>query len=373
MKKIIISLFSILLGFLIGGIVLKLSGISPLEAYKVMFYGSFSQPNYISYIIIRSTPLIFTGLSVAFAFKTGLFNIGAEGQFITGALAATFLGYYFNFNPWLQIPLVIIVGTFAASLYGGLAGFFKARFGVHEVLSTIMLNWLALYISNYFVFYEGIRRPDTETTEFINQSSSLTLFEDWKISEVGIEWLNQHEILKSFMRPPVNAGIFLALIAVIVVWVILEKTSFGFKLKATGFSLLASKYAGINTNAKMTQSMMISGALAGMAGVTHVMGVSKNVAVLAAHEGYGFDGIAVALIGSTHPFGVLLSSFFLGTLKYGGQKIQSALEAPSEVISIMIGVIIFFIAIPSVLELPIEKIKTFFSNRRLQKQVNTHE
>ncbi len=357
MKKIVFSVLSILLGFLVGGFVLKLSGISPIEAYKVMLEGSFSQPNYISYIIIRSTPLIFTGLSVAFAFKTGLFNIGAEGQFIVGALTATFLGYYFDFSPWIQIPLVMIIGTFVASLYGGLAGFFKARFGVHEVLSTIMLNWLALYLSNYFVFFEGIRRPDTETTEFINQSSSITLFEDWKISESGLLWLDRHEFWKSFLRPPFNAGIFLALIAVALVWFILEKTSFGFKLKATGFSMLASRYAGINTNAKMTQSMMISGALAGLAGVTHVMGVSKNVAVLAAHEGYGFDGIAVALIGSTHPFGVLLSAFFLGTLKYGGQKIQSALEAPSEVIGIMIGVIIFFIAIPNLLEWPLTFLK----------------
>ena len=118
--------------------------------------------------------------------------------------------------------------------------------------------------------------------------------------------------------------------------------------------MLASRYAGINTNLKMTQAMMISGALSGLAGGLHVMGVSKNVAVLATHEGYGFDGIAVALIGSNHPFGVLLSGFFLGTLKYSGQKLQSALEAPSEVISIMIGVIIFFIAIPSIFNWPLK-------------------
>ena len=141
---------------------------------------------------------------------------------------------------------------------------------------------------------------------------------------------------------------FIALLAVVIVWIILNKTTFGFKLKAVGFSPLASEYAGINTRIKMTQSMMISGALAGLAGATHVMGVSKNIAVLAAHEGYGFDGIAVALIGSNHPVGVLFSGFFLGALKYSGQKIQSSLEAPSEVIGIMIGAIIFFIAIPSI-------------------------
>jgi ABC-type uncharacterized transport system permease subunit len=350
MKSFLISIFSIVLGLLVGGIILKLSGISPLEAYQVMWNGAFSKPNYISYIIIRSTPLILTGLSVAFAFRTGLFNIGSEGQFIIGALTAAYLGFMLHLSPWVQIPLVMMLATMAAALYGGLSGFLKARFGVHEVLSTIMLNWIALYFSNYAVFLEGFRRPDTETSEFINESTSIALFPNWKISDAGLEWLSRHEFWQSFMRPPVNAGIFIAIFCVVVVWVILNKTTFGYKLKAVGLSPSAAEYAGINTKVKVTQSMMISGALSGLAGATHVMGVSKNIALLAAHEGYGFDGIAVSLIGSNHPVGVLFSGFFLGALKYSGQKIQSTLEAPSEVIGIMIGAIIFFIAIPSLFD-----------------------
>ncbi|MBY0416183.1 MAG: ABC transporter permease [Bdellovibrionales bacterium] len=348
MKKFTISILSIFLGLFVGAIVLKLAGISPLEAYQVMWEGAFSKPNYLAYIIIRSTPLILTGLSVAFAFRTGLFNIGSEGQFIIGALTAGYLGYTFNFSPWIQVPFVMICATFASALYGGISGILKARFGVHEVLSTIMLNWIALYLSNYAIFLEGFRRPNTETSEFINESASLTLFPDWKVSDAGLEWLSRHEYLQSFLRPPVNAGIFFALVAVVVVWIILNKTTFGYKLKAVGFSPRASEYAGINTKIKVTQSMMIAGALSGLAGATHVLGVAKNVALLATHEGYGFDGIAASLIGSNHPVGVLFSGFFLGALKYSGQKIQSSLEAPSEVISIMIGAIIFFIAIPSI-------------------------
>lgn len=348
MNKFIISSLSIIMGFLIGGIVLKLSGISPLEAYQVMWHGAFSQPNYISYIIVRSTPIILTGLSVAFAFKTGLFNIGAEGQFIIGALTAGYLGFFFNFSPWIQIPLVMLLATMMAALYGGISGFLKARFGVHEVLSTIMLNWIALYFSNFAVFINGFRRPNMETSEFINESTSIGILNKWKLSDSGLEWLGTHEFWSSFLRPPVNAGIFIAIIAVIIIWIILNKTTFGFKLKAVGFSPAAAEYSGINIKIKMTQAMMISGALSGLAGATHVMGVSNNVAVLATHEGYGFDGIAVALIGSNNPFGVLISGFFLGALKYSGQKIQSALEAPSEVIGIMIGSIIFFIAIPAI-------------------------
>ncbi len=348
--KILLSACSVVAGLLVGGIILKLSGISALEAYRVMWEGAVSKPQYVAYIIIRSTPLILTGLSVAFAFRTGLFNIGSEGQFIIGALSAAFFGYKFHFDPIIQIPLIIFLATFFSGFYGGIAGYLKARFGVHEVISTIMLNWIALYFSNYCVFFKGLHRPDTETTEFIQNSSSITLFEQWKESESGLAWLEQHEFWQHFLRPPVNLGIFLAILAVIIIWFILNKTTFGFNLKAVGLSPEASRYAGINVEKKITQSMMISGALSGLAGATHVLGVSKNIAILAAHEGYGFDGIAVSLIGSNTPFGSLIAGFFLGALKYSGQKIQSALEAPSEVISIMIGSIIFFIAIPALFE-----------------------
>lgn len=364
MKKFLLSALCVIGGLIVGGIALKLSGISPLEAYTVMWNGAFAKPTYLAYIIIRSTPLILTGLSVAFAFRTGLFNIGTEGQFVMGALSAAYFGYLFNFNPWIQIPLIILLSLGISGLYGGLAGFLKARFGVHEVISTIMLNWIALYFSNYMVLSEGFHKPGTETSEYINPAGSITLFEDWKTSDAGLEWFSSHEFLGQFMRPTVNAGIFFALIATVIVWFILKKTTFGFKLKAVGLSPEAARYSGINVNKKMTQSMMIAGSLSGLAGATHVMGVSKNVAILAAHEGYGFDGIAVSLIGSNTPFGTLIAGFFLGGLKYSGQKIQSALEAPSEVIAIMIGAIIFFIAVPVIFEKPIDKVLKLWAQRK---------
>jgi simple sugar transport system permease protein len=337
MPKYLAPIFAIIAGLLVGAIILKISGISPIEAYQVMWEGAFSKPQYLAYIIIRSTPIILTGLSVAFAFRTGLFNIGTEGQFIIGALAAAFFGYKFNFNPFIQIPLVILLAIICSGLYGGIAGILKAKFGIHEVISSIMLNWIALYYSNYAVMTDGFHRPNTETSEFINPSTSITFFENTKPTE-GV-WAD-------FFKPPVNAGIFIAIVLVAVIWIILNKTTFGFKLKSVGFSPEAAKYAGINVKKKMTLSMVIAGSLSGLAGALHVMGVSKNIAILAAHEGYGFDGIAVSLIGSNTPFGSLIAGLFLGALKYSGQKIQSALGAPSEVILIMIGAIIFFIAIP---------------------------
>lgn len=349
MNKILTGLFSILIGFFFGAIILQLSGISPVEAFEVFIEGAFSRPNYIAYILIKSTPLILTGLSIAFAFKTGLFNIGAEGQFIIGAITAAVLGYLFNFPAYIQIPFLIMSSIIVSGLYGGLSGFLKAKYGVHEVLSTIMLNWIALYLSNYVVFIEKLRRPHMETTESIQANSSITFFENWKISDAGIEWLNEHEFLKLFLRPPVNAGFLIALLCVFFIWFLLKKTSYGKKLKAVGLSPMAATYAGINTKAKITQSMMIAGALSGLAGATHVMGVSKNIAVLSAFENYGFDGIAVSLIGANHPIGVVFSGLFLGTLKYAGQKIQPQLDAPGELINIIIGLIVFFISMPKII------------------------
>lgn len=346
MKKFLTTLISILIGILIGSLVLKIIGISPLEAYQVMWEGAFGKTSYISYIIIRSAPLILTGLSVAFAFQTGLFNIGAEGQYMVGALAAAFLGLKLNFHPLVQIPTIILLSMMISGCWGAIAGIFKSRFGVHEVISTIMLNWIAFYLQNYFVMLEGFRRPDTETTEFILPQSSITFFEDWKVSDMGMQYLEQHSFLKDFMRPPVNASIFFAIIACLIIYYVLKKTTFGFSLRATGLSFEAAEYAGINVKRKMTQSMFIAGALSGLAGATQVMGVSKNIAILAAMEGHGFDGIAVSLIGANSPLGVLFSGFFFGALQYSGSKLQSKLEAPSEIIAIMMGIIVLIVAIP---------------------------
>ncbi len=151
-EVLIVTLLAILMGLVVGAIVLLLAGYNPAEAYKTMFLGIVSRPKYIGWTLVRSTPLILTGLSVAFAFRTGLFNIGAEGQFMVGVLVAGVLGYLIELPAIIHLPLVIIGATVAAGLYGGLAGYFKAKYGVHEVISTIMLNWIALYFSNYMVY-----------------------------------------------------------------------------------------------------------------------------------------------------------------------------------------------------------------------------
>ncbi|TCO79463.1 ABC transporter permease [Marinisporobacter balticus] len=352
-----ITLVSIFLGILVGAIVLKIAGYSPLESYGVMLKGIFGKPKYILYTIIYATPLIMTGLSVAFAFKTGLFNIGAEGQFIIGALVATLVGYFVKLPMGIHVVVVFVAAITAAGLWGGIAGYLKAKFGVHEVIATIMLNWIALYLNNYVIMLEGFKRPNSEASYKIWDTATIGILEKWKYTAHGRVWLKVHPILQSIFKTPVNLGIICAIILAFVVWFILNRTTLGYELRSVGSNKYAAEYGGINVKKSMIVSMSIAGALAGAAGALQVMGVSKQVSILAAMEGYGFDGIAVALIGSNGAFGCVFSGLLFGALKYGGPKIQSAMGAPSEVVSIVMGTIVFFIAMPKFIRLLVSLVK----------------
>lgn len=355
--NLIFTVISIIIGFLVGALVLKLAGFSPIEAYSIMIRGVISKPNYVAWVITRSTPIIITGLSVAFAFRTGLFNIGAEGQFIIGAMAAALVGYFVKL-PWiLHVPLVFLAAILAAGVWGGIAGLLKARFGVHEVISTIMLNWIALYLNNYVVRLEGFTRASGQKSRAIASTASIIILDDWKKNTAGKEWLQGHKILRDLLRAPINWGIVVAVILAIIVWYILNKTTLGYELKAVGFNQHAAEYGGINVAKSMFISMVIAGALAGAAGGLHVMGISHSIASLAATEGYGFDGIAVALIGANTSVGAIFAGLLFGSIQYGGTKIQPALGAPTEVINIMIGTIVFFVAMPKLIKIVIAAYK----------------
>lgn len=335
------SLLSILLGLLVGAIVLVISGNSPIKAYGAMIEGIIGKPKYIAWTIIKATPYILTGLSIAFAFKTGLFNIGAEGQFIIGALVATLVGYSVQLPAIIHIPLTIILAGLAGGLWGSIAGFLKSKFGINEVIATIMLNWIAFYLSNFMVSNSFISVENSEASVNIQESASI-----------GIDWL------KGLVGPAtsVNWGIIISIILVFVIWFVLTKTTLGFELRAVGHNKDAAEYAGIDVGKSILKSMAIAGLLAGVAGAIQVMGVTHNITVLAAQEGYGFDGIAVALIANSNPIGVIFSGLLFGAFKYGGIKMQSV-GAPSEVINIVIGSIVFFIALSNGLRMLYLKMK----------------
>ncbi|MCR2043119.1 ABC transporter permease [Anaerosalibacter massiliensis] len=337
-KRLKFTIISVFVGLLVGAFILLAVGFNPLEAYGVMIRGILGKPKYISWTIIQSTPLILTGISVAFAFRTGLFNIGAEGQFIIGALVATLVGYFWNLPPILHAIVAMLMACLAAAIWAGLAGILKSKFGVNEVITTIMLNWIALYLSNAVVFWDQFKRPNSEASYNILESAS-------------IRFPKTLRSISDFFRAPVNWGFIIAILVAILIRHILKNTTLGYQLRAVGFNSDAAEYGGIDVKRNIVISMAIAGALSGLAGAVHVLGVTEEVAVLAAMEGNGFDGIAVSLIAGNNAIGCIFAGLLFGALKYGGYKIQPAMGAPSEIISIVIGTIVFFISMPKLIEM----------------------
>lgn len=351
-SKLFFMIISILMGFLIGAIVLKLSGYPPLEAYKSLFQGVFKRPRNVGWMVVNATPIIFTGLGVCFAFKAGLFNIGAEGQFMIGAIVGFIIGFSLDLPSFLLIPIALICAFLAGALYGAIAGFIKAKFGMHEVITTIMLNWIAFYFHNFIVNIKAFKQPNSMGTFEIKDAAKITLFE----KSAG----NLPGFLKSFFQAPVHFGIVLAIITAIILYFILDKTTLGYQFKACGLNSEASEYAGINTKRKITQSMAIAGGVCALGGCCQVLGFSYSISLLSSMENFGFDGLAVSLLANNNPFGCILSGLFFGGLNYGGTNIQRVLQVPSEVISIIMGTIIVFTAIPLVFKI----LRAKFNKRR---------
>jgi len=287
------TLIAIVIGFLVGAILLLMIGDNPGVVYSTLLAGVFGKPKFIVYSIIYASPLILTGLSVAFSFKTGVFNIGAEGQFVVGSLAACIVGIFVDVPAPLHILLCLLAAAGAGVIWGGIVGFLKIKKGINEVLSYIMFNWIAFYLSNYVVNLEAVHRTGGgEATKDILDSAHMSV-------PLWITALTK--------CTDSNWGILLAIGAAVLVWFIMEKTTLGFQLRAVGYSKTAAEYAGISSNRIFMISMMISGALAGLGGATQVMGMGDRISQFAAQEQYGFQGITVALIGASNPVGCIFA------------------------------------------------------------------
>lgn len=324
------TFIAIMVGFLVGAILLALAGISPVEAYSKLIDGVFSQPKYIAWSIVYASPLILTGLSVAFAFRTGVFNIGAEGQFIVGSLAACVVGITVHAPAVIHVILCIAAAMAAGALWGVVVGILKVKRGINEVLSYIMFNWIAFYLSNFVVNLKSLHRTTGgEATKDILDTAKMSA---------------PQSLIAATRCTAVNWGIILAVVLAIVVWFVINKTTLGFKLRAVGYNQFAAQYAGINSNKSIMTAMAISGSLAGLGGAIQLMGMSGRLSQLAGQEGFGFEGITVALIGSSNPIGCIFAGLFYGAMKYGGTKL-SLVHAPSEVVDIIMGTIIIFIAV----------------------------
>ena len=327
------TVIAIIIGFVIGAIFLAAAGISPAEAYGKLFNGVFGKPKFMIWTLVYAAPLIFTGLSVAFSLRTGVFNIGAEGQFVVGAMAACACGILVKLPPVLHAIVCVIVAAVAGCIWSYLVGLLKVKRGIHEVLSFIMFNWIAFYLSNFLVNTVALHKEGSgEATKNVLDSARLLFPEG---------------ILKALDCTGANWGFILAIAASVAMWIIIEKTTLGYKLKAVGFNKDAATFGGINANKSILTALGISGALAGIGGAVQVLGMSGRISQFAGQEGYGFQGITVALIAGSNPLGCILAGIFYGAMKYGGAKL-TMVGAPEEVIDIIMGCVIIFIAISGV-------------------------
>jgi general nucleoside transport system permease protein len=344
-NRIMIPLLSVLLGFIVGAIVMAVTGHNPIEAYSALlkgagFYGNIKR---FGDTLLNTTTLILTGLSVAFAFRTGLFNIGVSGQMLIGGFAAVLIGVRVTLPFYIHMPLAVLGAIVAGAAWAFLPGILKARYRIHEVVSTIMMNWIALWSVYYFV---PTLIPGHFKTESKAIQSSATL---------RVEWLAD-----IFKGSYVNIGLFFALASVALVWWILEKTTFGYELKSVGFNIHASKYAGMKVNRNIILSMMIAGGLAGLAGATYYIGYADNIKI-GVMPSQGYDGIAVALLGLNNPFGVALAALLFGFMNAGRLFMQSSTSVPNELVPIIIAIIIFFAATSLMLKSWVQKIEKIFN------------
>lgn len=311
---ILVPVLSILLGFLISAIMIKATGKSPIRAYTLLFQGAFGRSfsDFLSFrqsgeALIKGALLTFTGLSVAVAFKAGLFNIGAEGQFIVGAIVASYFGFILNVSPWVNIPLILIIVMLVSGGYATIAAYLKIKKGIHEVITTIMLNWIAIHlVENWIVVGPfSIQR-------YIGQVTSAA----------GTPYVQDtSRLMPLFSGSRLNASIFLAIAAVIIMYFILNRTVLGYEIQATGKNREAAKYSGIRTERTMLISMFIAGALSGLGGACYVLGTEKHFPGVFP-GGFGFDGITMALIGGGSPIGTFLTATFFGFVRAGSTSMQ---------------------------------------------------
>ena len=291
-------------------------------------------------VFYYSTTIILTGLSVGFAFKTGLFNIGASGQFIVGGFGAVYVGVMCENLGSMHWIVALVAGICMGAIWGAVPGLLKAFFNVNEVISAIMMNYIGMYAVNWFVkSYKPI---------FNNlRNESKPVLSSANIPKMGLD--------KIFPESSINGGFIIAVLAVILVYIVLEKTTFGYELKAVGYNRDASRYAGINEKKSIILSMVIAGAIAGLAGAClYLAGTGKHIEIVDVIADEGFTGISVALLGLCHPIGILFSGIFIAYLTAGGFYLQ-LFEFSTEIIDIIVAIIIYFSAFALIVRILIQK------------------
>ena len=333
-KKIIPQLIAIFIALILGALVLFASGFNPIQAYGALIIGAFGTINGIGQTLSQATPIVFTALAFLFSFKAGLFNIGAEGQLLIGALAAALAGIFLSGIPSIiHIPLALLAGAFFGGLWALIPAILKTELGAHEVISTMMLTYVATYFTGYLV-NDVFKEPGwVAQTPLIEASAELPR-----------------------ILPPtqLSASIIIGLILVVLIYYTLKKTVLGYEIRAIGLNPLAAENGGINVKKGLIIALVISGALAGLGGAGEILGVHRRY-IDGFSPGYGWDGLAVALIGGLDPIGALLASLLFGILRSGGMTMNRITGVPIDIITILQALIILFVAAPRVIKLLYER------------------
>ena len=327
----LVPFLAILTAVVVGGVIIAFVGGNPILAYRGLIEGSFGSTKALSETAVWATPYIFAGLAVALAFKGGLFNIGAEGQLAVGAVASSLIGYAlpewlgYDLPAIIHLPLAVLFGVLMGGLWAAIVGWLKAYTGGHEVINTIMMNYIALNTTSFLL--NGVMK-DRSPTNVIARTPLIA---------------DSARIPPIFDGLRVHWGFILALLVAFGIWWLLNKTTVGFQIRTVGLNPDAAKYAGINVKRIIILTMALSGMLAGLAGTIEVTGLNYR------HElgfsiGYGYDAIAIALLGKSHPLGVVLSAFLFAAMRNGATRMQFLTQMPVDLISMIQAFILLFVA-----------------------------
>ncbi len=356
----LLPLFAVLLAFAVGALFLLWQGVNPLEAYKAMLVGAFGSKNGLADTLVKSVPLMLVALGIAIAFRGGMINIGAEGQIIVGALFTSWVGLQLGSSlpGWLIIVIGLISGAFMGGIWGAIPGYLKAKMGVNEILSTIMMNQIAIQIG-YFLLRgpmidpaevaAGTNIPQSARLERIADMPRFTDMAAWfgfteSAKDLGLEGFAK-EVYGLFVEPTrFHSGFIFAVVMAVLVYILLWRTTVGYRIRAVGLNRHAARYAGMNVKQTMVMSMTLSGAFAGLAGAVEILGLHHRMfEPVAVSAGYGFAGIVAALFGNLHPLGIIPSSILFGGLLVGGDKMQRAMQIPQVLIVAILGLVVLFV------------------------------
>ena len=329
----LIPIIAVFIALFIGGILIKLQGLDPVVAYKSLFKTAFGSIEGIGATLGKSTPLVLSGLAVAVGLRAGLFNIGAQGQLLSGSLAAAWAGITFDGLPgYIHIPVALIIGAFFGSVVAGISGLLKAYRGVHEVITTIMLNSIVMAIADYLASGK-LREPGqflTRTSE-IAESARLPIFGN------------------------LPSGFFIAVLLGVFIWWVLGRTTSGFRIETVGRNRHAAWYSGISVKRTVVSAMAVSGAIAGLGGAIETLGITYRYSP-AFNLGLGFDGITIALLGRVHPIGIIPGAILIGGMRAGAANMQFDAGVAPEIVDLLMALILLFVTAPL--------ITRFFKNSR---------